>query len=500
MIHPDNMPPVDVDNPVVPSRVETKSQKLAGVIAAEALLETILSPCAQGTNGSAVYSNNKALMGYVKAGYFLQIPRDLFDECSNMSSIEVDLRNFGTENGPSTYMGKGVNATAHRDAYPYFHYRLGDVTAGRTRWDVARIGTINFYALVEAGMPALDAYFAATLRARWMVTGALNALLNDDATTITEHVIVENDDTRFGNIMSSTCFEDLSEQSRDMMVAFLSAGRASGETTEWVVKHAEAIWAAVEFVFRTRGHHFKSSGDEAEIYKSAYTRFLKASFEGEFVWPSGVDMSTIFHAAIHPFKIKALAVCTAHYLAHGMLSQAAKVRLTASPCGHAVITTCVAALNTMRGEIWWDAFERTYADSLRKVDMYADQINNNRYGYHQACELYGVERANHVTEEVGAAPVTIEKAKSEIKFIAASCQGLIQALHKAKESGYIKGFSLANSRALNKAANDVPLLTAKITAMIEATIAITSSAETIQQLMEVALPVTRAATKDAKLE
>jgi hypothetical protein len=452
----------------------------------------------QGSNGDAVYTNARAMMGRVEAGYFLMIPKTIDDLAKGAVAMDVDLKAFGSNDGVGAFLGPSGKAYAGR--VPFFNYSLVERTEDQLTFDATVMAAMNYNSLMSAGMAQIDAFFAASLRTRWAMTGGLKALQADMSTTDVEHVVVGETDVKYANLATATTWDELDAVSTAYINDFLIFAEANSTATKWVMFNSEAIWAAVEFVFRTRSHHFKTGRNDAKAYEDTYKKYLTASFEGASTWPSGLDYFAIFHTAIHPFKIRSLAVVTAHYLAHGKISESSKLRLHSAPCGHAVITTAVAALATMQGEVWWNAFERSFHATIVKVRAYADQINADRYSYHQAAGLYGVTPKTTVIDPDGDKVVSINDAKVQVKFICAACQGLIQALNEAVNNKAISGFALSNSKALEKAASDAPLLTMRIATMIYKSLTMAEDAETLSDLIQSSLPEHAAAIMSARVE
>jgi hypothetical protein len=457
---------------------------------ARARLTRAMAVLTQDANGDNTYNNSQALMGRIEASKYLMIPSDIWRRANAAGKLDVDLEKFGTTAGVEAYMG--IGAAEHIAKNKYFRYSANDLELEEKAWDMTKIAAINFDSLLNAGMTHLDALYVSTLRARWIMLGALNAMMTDSpvANTINEHIIINEDHERYGKTVATTDIGELADEDAEVVDAYLEAINADEAVSEWVTYHAEALWTAVEYVFRVRGHHYKTTSSEGAAYDALYTRYLNAAYEGSFEWPPGVTKFAIFHTAIHPFKIRALPVLTAHFLAYDRVAESGKIRMHGSPCGHAVITTCVAALATMRGEAWWSAFNDTFGAAIADVSGYALQINNNKYAFHQAAGLYGVKKATVVTKgpEDKKTDVNLNDAKMDVKFVAAACQGLINALREAKDNRQIEGFALSNSKALAKAAADAPLLTARIAKLVIGAIQVVNDADGLVSLIRAALP------------
>jgi len=440
----------------------------------------------QDSNGSGTYSNERAMMGHIEASLFMLIPKTIETMARNAPALAVDVKAFGSTYGIKSYLG--ASSVEYREKNKYFNFYPDGTSSSTKALDALKMSILNYSALKNAGYDSLRAYYIAGLRTRWAMTGGMSAMFEKEDTLTKEYVVVDEADSTYGALLKAKTIKAIVALKTTLTEDYLAAHKATTGANEWIVKHSEALWAATEYVFRARGHHYKSDDKSESGYDAVYDRYMRASFEGNFVWPNGLSRADVYHTAIHPFKIRALPIVTAHYLAYGKLSEAAKVRLIGSPCGHAVITTAVAALKTMKGEIWWSSFNKAFEADIKKINAYADQINDNKYGYHQGAGLYGVEKADAFVDIVTGERVEINTAKSDVKFIAAACQGLIQALTLAKESRNITVFALSNAKALEKAAADAPLLTMRVRILITSSLEMASDAKDITTLVNVLLP------------
>jgi len=177
---------------------------------------------------------------------------------------------------------------------------------------------------------------------------------------------------------------------------------------------------------------------------------------------------------------------TAHYTAHGKVANAAITRMSGSPCGLAQITTAVAALDTMRAEAWWPAFESAYKADIAAAVDFADQINDDKYSFHICAGLYGVTKNNELNH--GGKSYTLDAAKSHVQLIASACQGMINALKEAVRNALITKFALQNARALEKPAAANPLLALRITQLVGAALNAISAVDDVKGAIENALP------------
>lgn len=454
----------------------------------------------QTENGDYVYSTEKTLMGHIEAAKYLLVPADFHALVQDAADMTIDVQLFGSLAGFDHYAND--YAARYCGEVPYLNY--GNTTHDENLHNLAimKIILLNYSALLDAGLDDVNAYVCAQYRARWMITGAYKSLVDDETRTTVEHVIVTPDHVLYGGIVAAQTMVEIHTAAPAMFEALFRFIERYPEHGQFVVETAEHVFAAVEHVFRTKGHHFKNTSSDKPIYTAAYTKYFNAAFEGNFNWPSEIDMFHVFHTAIHPFRIKSLVIMTAHYLMYNKISAAAAMRITGAPCGSAMITTTNATLMCMKAEAWWPAFHRTFGDTIAIVDSMSNQILDNRYGYHQAAALYGVTKLNTVT--VDGVSIRITTAKSRIAYISAAAQGMISALEELVRDRAIDGFALSNAKCLAKSAKNAPMLCASIRSLILSTAQIVSEQTTISGLITHALPnisdlYNTAATADANV-
>jgi len=452
----------------------------AAVVAMDSALKIIV----QDTNGEDCYSSAKAVMGYLEAGKFLYVPRKFHD--AHQQGVNISVEDLGKVDGFNDYTTDEQAMAAYRANNAYHHLPDTCKDANGVELITTQILAMNYRTLKLAGLKPSDAFTAAAFRARWCATGAYGTLVDDGLRGDKEVTLVDggHEDHVLRNMATAeSALAVLTLLGKDLS-EFLQEFRNADHGMSWVIRHSENSWAAVEHCFRVRGHHFKVMDNNT--YDDLYTRYLTACYEGSFVWPAEVDMFSVFHTAIHPFAIRALPIMTAHYAAHGKIARAAVIRLSGSPNGNAAITTAHAALNTMRSEIWWRHFNGAYAGLIRDLNDFAGVIQDNKYQYHTAASLYGVQRL--YTVESWSGTYGVEDAKARVSGIAAAAQGMIQALKEAVAQKAITGFALANSIALEKPAKANPMLTIKIRALIGHSLNSIADASSVAEAIANALP------------
>jgi len=442
----------------------------------------------QDNNGNCVYSNERAMVGYIEAAKYLLIPQDTHDRINgaNEPRVPIDVTKLGSKNGIMQYANPSTFKDGYTKANPYLFNLRGDRQKDARDLESMKIACLNYVALKDAGLDDANAFVAAALRARWIITGAYHALVEDKATTFTEVRTISAADTDFVAILNATTPGDAVLAMGGHAKSFYDAFKSGDYGAKWVTMHAENLWAAVEHCFRVRSHHFKTTPNELDSYVSLYTRYMEAAFPGDFAWPKEVDMFAVFHTAIHPFKIRALPVMVAHYTAHNKIANSAIIRMSGAPCGNAALTTAHAAMATLKGESWWTVFEKTYADSLAEVNSFNEAIISNKYGFHISAGLYGVTKVDEVLHN--KVTYTMDQAKQSASLIGAAAQGVIMALRQAKKEQQISKFALDNAMALEKPASHQPLLATKIASLVVAGINAVSEASSINDAIAAALP------------
>lgn len=451
---------------------------------------------AQDANGSAIYNAEKALVGYVEGNKFLILPKEFHEKAVAAKWDPISLVSLGEIGAIDKYTGP--SGEDYRKENKYFTMNKDYTVAVECDLMFWKIATMNYMFLSNTEMNKETRFVASMLRARYCLIGAYHISSNDGLDKYNEVILVDSNTTAVSPnivaIMEANSHDEIMEAMGDHVVDFLGVLNGDKCNSEWIVNHADNIWAAVEHVFRVRSHHFKTGAGDNASYKAMYSKYLKACYEGNFDWPEEVDMFSIFHTAVHPFKIKALPVLTAHMAAHSTIAFAALIRFEGSPCGHARITTTEAAMDTLRGEMWYSSFEKAYKNELELLSAAANEINNNKYSYHMGATLYGVNKLNSIKHK--GTDVLLVKIESITSNISAAGQGLIQALASAKESNLINEYSLENAKALSKAGANNPLMTLKIAEVVMKSIEQVTTAKNMSDAISSALPPINAKTSN----
>lgn len=247
-----------------------------------------LSILMQDTNGDNVFSNDKALYGYVNASEFLVVTKE-FDEGAMMnikvSGVDKDLpkitlKEFGGVNHIKSKLG--TSGDQYRSETSYLYYDEPFV--------FAKLALMNYAKLRNGGCSAKDAFLCASLRARWCILGAYNITKSDGNLPYDEISIIDpakgkarrnlpkGKDAKVA-ISIDELLEDMAatENLKDLFAVDIGTSKEylgymnNDEVgAKWVVSRAETLWAAEEYYVRTRGHHFK---DE---YTDGLEKFMNA--------------------------------------------------------------------------------------------------------------------------------------------------------------------------------------------------------------------------------
>lgn len=434
----------------------------------------------QDANGDLVFSNTRAIMGFLEAKNHMLVSKKFTDATAAVPVPNVDLARLGKIDGIDAYLGSA--GEDFKNSNPYLI--LQDATA--LKMSYYRMTVMNYLKVKSGGLSGANSYVIGALRARWALFGALKVTMENTNDRYEEHSIIDVDDPVYGDIEAADTVSELVDALGNEAIEFYNHHSDEQRGAAFVTKYADAIWSCTEHLFRVRGHHYKNSAKEAASYADFVDRYMSAFFEGEYAWPNDIDKFHVFHTAIHPFKVRALPVITAKLAAHGTLANSAILRMNGAPVGTAVITTTAAALDTMRSEAWYGSFNEVYTEDIALLNKFSKLISDNKYGYHMCARLYGLRPARVLNIE--DQEYLVESAKSRVSALAAAAQGMISALASAVESGRISGFSMSRAKALEKAAAANPLLTLRINVLVIRALEFVNDATSIDAAIKAALP------------
>jgi hypothetical protein len=453
---------------------------LAGLDAAG--LRNTLRALNQDTNGDHVYSNDRALYGYIAQNKRLILPQEvvalLHAKLITSRVSELSLSDIGSR----SHVADMIGDSAYIKDSPYLIVdNLDPMLEMKTLY-------INYLQMRSAGLDSPNAFAVSAFRVRWLLLGCLTPKSSTDpnpADAILEEIVaIDATNADYGSIIAARTPGAIGAIDSSAITTYFAEFHSTVHGSKWVVSQAEAVWATVEYMFRTRGHHFKDQ------YVGLICRIMKGNFMGKWQWPATVSMENVFHTAIHPFGIKALPILTSNFAIHGKLGCALTSRLGSSPAGTAAITTTAAALKALRTEPWYNLFAQNYVKEIDRIETFANTINNDKFSYHQAARLYG--RTKYHTLSYNAEIYTISEAKSTVTAVAAVAQGFINAMDKQVKAKTIQGFTFENARSLERYAAVNPLQSLKIAILIENTLQFLLEEKDAGNLRTLVFPIEKA--------
>lgn len=431
----------------------------------------------QDQNGSAVFSNDKALYGYMDAAKYLVLPHGYLPNFVDPPPLNPVT--LGADNSVQQFLGR--SGDAHRTNHGYTR------NAHLTDLDVMKITLINYVALRAASCEIRGAFVAASLRGRWIRLGCLYSTIATRCVTYDEIRILPAftaaDTSLEALIMAATSLAALDSITNAYLAEFQNFVSDPHWGTEPCVKWAETIWSISEHMFRVRGHHYKPE------LEGTITNILKAATEGSVTLDNSFEFADVFHTAIHPFGIKALPVMAYHFICHGKVGNALIMRTSGAPNGVAVITTAAACIRSLTGEAWYSRFAATYRVNVESITKYASEILNHKYQYHLAAGLYGVTPLREMT--IDGKRKTLAEIDSEISAIAPFLQAFINACSTEASAGGTgaASYSFGNARVLAKRASTNPLLITRVGALIKYTLEVVGSSPDLGTAIRDTFPV-----------
>lgn len=427
----------------------------------------------QGTNGKDTYSNDKAMYGYIAADKYMYVTAELLEKMEEHWKTDEAPRYAASDMGKrmayANFKKENSDAKEYQRKKPYLIYG----NTADERLDLQRIQACNYMTLKASGLDPTDAFVCAALRTRWL---SLGCLYTDSKTTwagnnspFDETMVMAAPtskkpselETSIGKLAAATDLAEIANafKSDDDAQAYVNAMQDKAVGLSWVVNSAEAIWAIVEYFFRTRGHHWKKA------YMELAKKMFNSGFEGNLELPSALDVDALFHTSIHPFGVAQLPKMVYHFALCAKLGNSFLLRLEAAPNGLAVITTSAAALDSLRTEAWWNAFYKNMKDQVDLVTAMSKVILADKYSYHMSANLYNATKKNTIS--VGSRDLTLEEAKSAASPVATVVEGFINYLNEEVKQNTIKSFSLSNAKSLTKHASGNPSLAIKVTILCD---------------------------------
>jgi hypothetical protein len=432
-----------------------------------------LAKVTQPYNGEDTYSNDKAMYGYIDADKYMYVSVDYLTRMnahwSNERAPAYTTAQMGRRMAYSKLKNDNPVVTTYMANKPYLVYG----NTADEELDLSKMQFANYFGLLAAGYSPVDAFIAAGLRTRWMALGCLYTESDDcvsgNNSPFDETIVMTATPTEgasplqivINKILQAKDMADFAKcfDNDDALNAYQNAVEHGETGISWILGSAEAIWAIVEYFFRTRGHHWK---DE---YVALATKMFNSGFEGNRDLPGTLAPDVVFRVAIHPFGVMQLPRMAYHFALCAKLGNSFLLRLEAAPNGLAVVTTSAAALDCLRTEAWWSAFYANMRDSIELVTSMAKEILADKYSYHMSGNLYGANKKTILA--VDSIEYTIEEAKARASPIATVVEGFISYLERQVDAGVITSYSLRNAKALKKHSSSNPSLSIKVTILCE---------------------------------
>lgn len=463
----------------------------------EIAISQALDVLIQDENGQFTYSNEKALFGYLDINYRMPLFEGrIYNEPAN---FKVD--DLGKADAISSFMDAAGQAI--RSNNPYLP-DLPDAGTKPTRSDITAAGTsademtnekdrlrIEFMKLAmlnyrylklnNTNMPDNDAMLISFLRARWIILGALYNTREARNVTYDEIVYIKPTDDKYADIDSFNTVKKMMKSTNALDLAFFSFLNANKDFTIFVTKYAETIWCISEFVFRVRGHH----------YKTEHTKLIEKAFssvaEDNIAWPSAFNMEHAFRTAIHPFGIKALPIMAYKWLAWGKMGNGLILRLSGAPNGFAAITTAAAGVKILATESWYNDLRSKYREQLDTIEGFAKIILDNKYNYHLSASLYGAAVTRTLT--YNGKTYTMAEADQIVGSVAPIIQGFISWARDRTAGQANATFSFGNAKVLEKRAASNPLMSERMKEILEYTIKAIGDSRTTREAIKQAFSI-----------
>lgn len=422
-------------------------------------------------NGAHVYSNTRALYGYLSADKNLFVPYDI----RTPEPGAINLNELGDRTGITRYLGQNGETFRQNNPYPPA-YTISKLM-------MRKVIFMNYIMLRSSGMSVEAAYLASCLRMRWILLGCLYADNDERRTPYDEVTRVQDNDPLLGNIVQARTGAELLavQEVQDISNEIRSVSRSEFYGTAFATKWAETIWCISELVFRIRGHHYKDS------YQGLIARTFRATTEGAVELPATFPYAEIFHTAIHPFGIRALPVKAAYFAAHAKIGNSLLIRFSGAPNGTALFTTSAAGLRILASEAWYSKLETSYKGVIEATMEISSNILNNKYAYHLSASLYGLPRLNNV--QLGNKLITLGEAESIVSSLAPILQGYTNGIAGIQSQTRSLAFAFGEQKVLNKRAATNPLASIKMQTLIEVMVDKMQNTQSVGDIIDLLAPI-----------
>jgi len=226
----------------------------------------------------------------------------------------------------------------------------------------------NFHQCRQAAGSNEVALFVAMLRYHIAQQGVLAATVAARAVVEDEYVVVAPRNDNWKDVQNN-----------------IPAIGAMHSISKFVKHHGNTLVHQMIYLFSARGHHWDPA------YNDLYERTKKACFitgDMGFQLPSN---EVIYRLAMHGFGVRPLLDLTLADKAANRMAAAMTLRFSPSApiAGVAHITTLYAALNTMKQEAWWEAFDQKFNGEIGAINDEVAAIHSAPYTYHVAAKVFG---------------------------------------------------------------------------------------------------------------
>jgi len=420
-------------------------------------------------NGDHIYSNEKAILGYMPTNeHMVLLPGINYDGPPEMNMTTLGkLETVNTNLGPP--------GDDYRADNPYL------VNPMITEITMVKLCLLNMRSLMSGTSPHKieDALLISALRTRWLKLGCLFQSLADRAVQRDEVTYAKADD----QIVLSRTEDDLMIADAAAYVAHLNfmSSEAGGKIMEWATTNAELVWNMTEHLMRSRGHHYKE-----DFSKMANTMYASSS-PGNEAWPTAINMLLALRTAIHPFGIRALPVMAYHFIWHGKIGLGMVKRITGASNGFAAATTAYAGMSMISSEPWYAKYVATYENQIALLQYFAREMLNNRYAFHESASLYGITPIRHIM--VNGISNSMADVDLAVSAIAPVLQGFIEWSKEFDKKSVTQTFTFAGAKVLERRAGANPIQVVRLKALLTTTIKLIEDAATSSEAITETFPM-----------
>jgi len=339
---------------------------------------------AEGMNGPNTFDVSKANYGYVKQHERMAIPADLKAKIEQTTKNLTDIKQF----------------------YKNGEFDAAMPTSSIDINDLLRIAMCNYACLTRGGIPSEASFFIAILRARLIQNGYLYVNKKERCVTVDEvDWIVDCEDPHKDLYMTNSAYKakyDAKSSEAEKLLEIVaniadspykkfvrySLSEKSVVTIQHLVLMADQYAAMLYLVFRQHGHHYTPD------YEKKYNIMFKATTLAAH--PNYPGNENVMRVAMHSFGLKCFHDKFWDLLSCNKLAETFVDRADVAPSGTAVVATCAATFNSMKGVPVWDTIYTMYRESIDQLFLDAEMLKGNNaqdaIKFHKNARLFGKER------------------------------------------------------------------------------------------------------------